>query len=604
MESIKKQLELSESELSERKAHRDYIRSLEPVFLPISVGILIFLLMTVDQSYYLSWGLCLSALLSAVIINAVLISKVFVLRYSPQILENARTLVNLTASSTFFLAGGGAESNLWIIFGVASLNQIYIFSVIDKMKFPFLTFSGPCLYLLCYVYTADLHHLQSGAFIFPFILMLGIVLIGKGLVQHLLNSKKMIKDKKAQDIYMRELEQAYKTLKNTQEKLVSTQSQLVQAAKLTSLGTMASGVAHELNNPLAGVQGYANLIKKTEKLTPQGNQMLEKLVVNTHRMANIIDHLRSFARESTTEDIKPIDLKQVVLQAFDLLGVQLNLRSIQYYIHADGDSYNVLGDSNQLESVFQNLITNSRDAFESVTDGRRKEIHTTLEVDQNRTVNITYSDNASGIPYDIQSKVFDPFFSTKPVGKGTGLGLSISLGIIKDHDGSIQVKSAPEEGTEFKMRIPYCELAIEEPKLDASGEEVRSTVRDPSQKPKVLLVDDEEDICKILSRCLADDFEVQAFQDPRKALNEMRRKRFDLIISDISMPFLSGRDIVRSAQKIQPNTPVILITGHGEEESIVKEAKSLKIAGLLPKPFPEIDEIVKIIWREIEASQK
>ena len=603
MNSINNKTELSQADLKVREAHCSYIKSLDSTFILISAAIFIFLFLSFKEAYYSSWGTSFAALSLLVILN-VSLTRIFGLRWSPGKLEVVRASFNVILSPMFFLGGGGADGNLWFLFGINSLSLIYIFTVVSKAKAYYFFIMGPFVYLLCYFLTATTSQMKSLEYIFPFALMMGTILIGKGLVEHLLTSKQIIEDKKAQDIYMRELEQAYGTLKNTQEKLVATQSQLVQAAKLTSLGTMASGVAHELNNPLAGVQGYANLIKKTENLSKQGTQMIEKLVANTHRMAKIIDHLRSFARESRPEDIRPINLKKVVERAFDLLGIQLNLRAIQYHIHADQDSYNVLGDNNQLESIFQNLITNSRDAFETVTDGRAKLIHITLDTDRSRTVNVTYTDNANGIPYEIQSKIFDPFFSTKPVGKGTGLGLSISLGIIKDHDGSIQAKSVPGEGTEFRMRIPYCELAIESHPAAEVLAPKPQLKRDPGIKPKILLVDDEEDICNILAKSLSDDFDVQSFTDPRKALNEIRRKNFDLIISDISMPFLNGRDIVRSAQKIQPNTPVILITGHGEEESIVKEATALKIAGLLPKPFPELEEIVEIIWKEIEASHK
>ena len=333
--------------------------------------------------------------------------------------------------------------------------------------------------------------------------------------------------------------------------------------------------------------------------------MLDKLLGNTNRMSTIIEHLRNFARESKHEDIKPLDLRDALSKAYELLGVQLNLRSIEFEVSGDNKCH-VLGDAYQLESIFQNLLTNSRDAFEDIGDDRRKKITVRFQTDHKRTVNVVYEDNAGGIPFDCQSKIFDPFFTTKPVGKGTGLGLSISLGIIKDHDGSIQAKSTPGAGTRFDIRLPYCEVEVKsQPKPDTKKVEKKRILKrsSPDFKPKVLLIDDEADICTILTKTLHGDFEVQSFTDSRKALNEIRRKTFDLIITDISMPFLNGTDIVKSTNKIQPKTPILLITGHDEEESFVKEAAALRISGILPKPFPDIDEMVSMLWDAIESSQ-
>ena len=255
---------------------------------------------------------------------------------------------------------------------------------------------------------------------------------------------------------------------NMAEDLEATQAQLVQSAKLASIGELASGVAHELNQPLMVIRGNAQLINRSlrkGRLDP--NKLIKRLEPverNTKRMMNIIDHLRTFSRQSQTA-FQPLNVNKIIDESFLMVGEQLRIRDIEVELDLDADLPKVKGDGNQLEQVFLNLITNARDAITSNAEckGRIEIITKKGELpNQQSTINnqqskdfveILIRDNGDGIPDDKLGKIFDPFFTTKEVGKGTGLGLSISYGIIQDHGGEIKVAETGPEGTTFRIRL-------------------------------------------------------------------------------------------------------------------------------------------------------
>ena len=245
-------------------------------------------------------------------------------------------------------------------------------------------------------------------------------------------------------------------VEESHQKLVKTQSQLIQSAKLASLGTLSAGVAHELNNPLTSVMGHSILIKEIkdnpEKIIDKANKIYRAAT----RMKSIIDHLRTFTRESKNEDFKQFPISQPIDNALEFLRNQLKLRDIEIKTIFPGSSGNVLGDSNQLESIFQNLLVNSRDAFEEIQDNRKKKI-TSLAFVEKGKIEIIYKDNAMGMTEVTQNNIFDPFFTTKEAGKGTGLGMSICKNILDQHKGTISVDSIYGKGTKFKLTLPSAE---------------------------------------------------------------------------------------------------------------------------------------------------
>ena len=266
-----------------------------------------------------------------------------------------------------------------------------------------------------------------------------------------------------------ESKQAEERLSQAYADLQSTQTQLIQAAKLASIGELASGVAHELNQPLMVIRGNAQLIKKTV-----GNRggsrsgMLDSIRLvesNTKRMMNIIDHLRSFSRQSRLE-FSAVDVNATLADALMMVGEQLRLQRVTVVKRLARNLPTITGDANQLEQTFLNLLTNARDAIIFKNDqtaedatGDRDAAHTiTIQTGRSagdeQMLEVRIEDTGCGIEAENVSKIFDPFFTTKQVGQGTGLGLSISYGIIQDHGGSIAVADTGPQGTTMLVTLP------------------------------------------------------------------------------------------------------------------------------------------------------
>ncbi len=255
----------------------------------------------------------------------------------------------------------------------------------------------------------------------------------------------------------RKLESAMSDLKNTQ-------SQLIQSGKLASIGELAAGIAHELNQPLMVIRGNAQLMERVLLKSPENASQLpdffDTIERNTKRMISIINHLRTFSRQSGKEQ-QPVDINKVINNAFLMIGEQLRLRDIKTVTSLAEDLPSLTGDPFQLEQVVLNLLTNARDAIESYQSSkngyRRKkqiEITTRIKKDPIRAIEILFSDTGCGIHQEDKEKIFDPFFTTKAVGKGTGLGLSITYGILQEHNGSLEVLSSEPGNTTFSVVLP------------------------------------------------------------------------------------------------------------------------------------------------------
>jgi PAS domain S-box-containing protein len=254
------------------------------------------------------------------------------------------------------------------------------------------------------------------------------------------------------------LQKAYDDLKNLQ-------TQLVQSGKLASIGELAAGVAHELNQPLMIIRTTAQLmLRKQPKNSLDTVKLLENLnsiEKNTKRMMNIINHLRTFSRQTKT-DFTLVNVNEIIQNSFLMIGEQLSLKNIEVIKDFSNDIPTVMGDANQLEQVFLNLFANARDAIESKFEAHRGGaelqkkivIATLVPGDVKDKIEILFKDTGSGMPQEALKNIYDPFYTTKEVGKGTGLGLSISYGIIQDHKGVLDVAETGPEGTTFRIRLP------------------------------------------------------------------------------------------------------------------------------------------------------
>jgi C4-dicarboxylate-specific signal transduction histidine kinase len=240
--------------------------------------------------------------------------------------------------------------------------------------------------------------------------------------------------------------------------LKETQAQLVQAGKLAALGTLGAGVAHELNNPLTVVSAEADeMLDAAETGHCDRNLIIvaaKNIKCHAERMRIIVDHIRQFARNDKNSEWQKLCINEPIKDSLILLRTQLENLDIDLVLDLTENLPKIWGHHNKLESVFQNLITNARDAFDCIKDGREKQIVISTYVDGKNKIVVKVKDNASGISKKILPNIFNPFFTTKDVGSGTGLGLSIAHNNMKEHGGEINVKSKEGEGTEFTLTFP------------------------------------------------------------------------------------------------------------------------------------------------------
>ena len=245
------------------------------------------------------------------------------------------------------------------------------------------------------------------------------------------------------------------------------EQQLVQAGKMTTLGEMATGIAHEINQPLTVIKTASSfLIKKVSNDQKIKEEILKTMAeeIDSHvdRASKIINHLREFGRKSEVRK-RRVDVNEALVKALDMFSQQLKLRNIEVIKNLDPELPTVLADANRLEQVFVNLLINARDAIEekweqeaSAEEPKRIFLKTGV---QDGKVTVAVMDNGSGIPNHVRDRIYEPFFTTKNVGKGTGLGLSISYGIIQDYEGTIKVISSENEGSEFVIQFPLLDEA-------------------------------------------------------------------------------------------------------------------------------------------------
>ena len=236
------------------------------------------------------------------------------------------------------------------------------------------------------------------------------------------------------------------------------ESQLRQKQKLESIGTLAGGVAHEINNPINGIINYAELIANGNISSEQSKAFSEGIIQEGKRIAEIVRNLLSFARQEK-QTHSPAQIKDIIDQSVALMRVMLRHDQIALELDIPDDLPSIKCRSQQIQQVIMNLITNARDALNAKYIGyhENKTIRiacTMIYKDGRRWFQITVKDNGTGIPADILERIFDPFFTTKPRDEGTGLGLSISHGIVKDHHGSLDFETEPGEYTKAILVLP------------------------------------------------------------------------------------------------------------------------------------------------------
>jgi PAS domain S-box-containing protein len=349
-----------------------------------------------------------------------------------------------------------------------------------------------------------------------------------------------------------------------------------QSEKMITLGELVAGTSHELNNPLAIVAGYADLLLEEDSLKPDQRAKIESVRKNAVRAANIVHSLLAFARKRKPERVRT-DLNAVVEAAVQLKDYDIRTSGIHFEKRLAQSLPSVSADPNQIQQVLLNVINNAQDA---VLSNKNSPKITVRSEARNGKVWIKVEDNGAGISKRDLKKVFDPFFTTKPLGKGTGLGLSISYGIIRAHGGDIRIQSRPGQGTQVSI-----ELAVDE-NLAPSLQEPSEWEAIPTVPKTFLVVDDEPEILSIVSKELARNGSVvdcaSSFED---ALQLAKTNEYDFVITDIKMPHGSGIDLYKQICQTKPGyrQRVVFLTGDTNNPATIEFLES---EGLLYFPKP------------------
>lgn len=337
------------------------------------------------------------------------------------------------------------------------------------------------------------------------------------------------------------------------------EQQLRQTEKLSTIGKLVAGVAHELNNPLTSIIGYSNLLQEDDLLQPYKAD-LKIIFQQADRARIIVKDLLTFARKIDLEP-KPVEINSVIRNCLNLTRSLLQDYRIKIETDLDPELPQTLADPHQLELVFVNLITNAAHAVSKGEQPRRLIVES-KQLDG--TIFLTFADNGPGIPSNIAHRIFDPFFSTKQVGEGTGLGLSICFGIISEHKGRIWIDEARTTGATFYIKLPI--VPVRAAALSPSEPtELDMPVAELPEHLTVLAVDDEPPLLELLRRVLGRlGYTVDTALDGKIGLEKLRENSYDLIICDVLMPDIVGPDLYKQAVEQFPHLKeaFIFITGN------------------------------------------
>ncbi|HEY9429727.1 MAG TPA: PAS domain S-box protein [Gemmatimonadaceae bacterium] len=336
--------------------------------------------------------------------------------------------------------------------------------------------------------------------------------------------------------------------------------QLLQREKLAAVGQLVSGVAHELNNPLAGVLAFAQLLESEPGSADEQREAIRAIHKEAKRAAKIVSNLLLFARERDPERTRT-DLNAVMVDALELRRYVLRTQQVEVVTELDSALPAVWADPFQLQQVVLNFITNAEYALKGVDHEKRITLRTWFA---NSRVYASVADNGTGIESEVIDRVFNPFFTTKEVGEGTGLGLSISHGIIRQHGGHISVESAPGNGATFTVDLPLSPLASAKPESGPAG------ARRGSGSSTFLIVDDEPSIRRALVRYLTrEGHAVDTAATGEEALSRMASRRYDAILLDLRMPDMEGHAVYERLREEDSEhaARVVFATGDADSQS-------------------------------------
>ncbi len=358
--------------------------------------------------------------------------------------------------------------------------------------------------------------------------------------------------------------------------------QLLQAEKLAALGQTISGVAHELNNPLATILTWAERLAQ-RSVDEQTRRGLETILSESERAAKIVRNLLTFARKRHTTRAM-VDLNQVVRETLALRAYEQRLSNVNTIEALASGLPLVFSDPHQLQQVLLNLIINAEQAMIGANGRGTLILRSWHDADRDAVI-LEVNDDGPGVPDDVQPRIFDPFFTTKEVGKGTGLGLTVAYAIVQEHGGRIALRSEPGRGASFHIELPVGVGPLK-PALPRPPDQ-GSLSDDVGAGAAVLVVEDEAALGAAVAEALADaGFVVDRAGDGVEALERVRDRAYDLIVCDLKMPRLDGTAFYRELERMDPAMTgrVLFVTGDvagTEAERFLEETACRWLA----KPF-------------------
>lgn len=362
--------------------------------------------------------------------------------------------------------------------------------------------------------------------------------------------------------------------------------------KLASLGELAAGVGHEINNPLAIISGNLEILRFKVK---GGKNSIEETTPNMNKISNALDRinkivkgLKNFSR-SDSEKMKTINLSEVINESIDMVKEIYEKIGLNVISNISQSIY-ITGNSGRIQQVLINLLNNSKDAMAN------KNGNITISLSSiNNKVYLSIKDEGCGIKKEIADRVFDPFFTTKAVNQGTGIGLSICHQIIQEHNGNISIEESNKNGTTFLIKLDQVNTS---PLEDNSSNKIKKTLKTTNKSiQKILVADDEPSIREIISLMLTEnEYHVTCVEDGLEAWQRLQDEKYDILITDIQMPNLNGHELLRKLDNEKTQKLYKIVLTGGTSLSFSKNDNSLNnnIDAILEKPFKK-EQLIQII---------
>ena len=384
------------------------------------------------------------------------------------------------------------------------------------------------------------------------------------------------------------------------------EEELFQAHKMEAIGTLAGGIAHDFNNILAAIIGYSEMAKLVLPADSKATKDINQVLKASERAADLVKQILTFSRKSP-HHLQPFSPHLIIREALKMLRASLPT-TINMQVDIDNECGKIMADPTNIHQIIVNLCTNSLHAMEdekgilSITLLRKKisaeEINGESGVSPGPFIVLEVSDTGHGMDQTMMGHIFDPYFTTKEAGKGTGLGLSVIYGIVQACQGFIKVESEPGRGTTFHVYLP----ALQQETSTTDEAEIDEIM--PTGTEQILVVDDEEKLTELLERMLKSlGYSVISFTSSLEALEEFKTlpEKYDLIVTDMTMPDMNGADLVKEIMNIRPGASIILCTGYSnliDEE----KARSMGVSGYLEKPIIK-KELAKLIRKVLDRKK-